>query len=334
MKYHYNHVCLGGTFDHLHAGHKRILEFAFHSGQYVSIGVTTDQFIQRKFLSSSIQPFEQRLSQLTDYLKQNNWDTRASMFPLEDIYGIAATADNIQAIVVTKETNANAQKINIRRISKKLPPLDILMVPFLKGQDRKIVRAERIRKGIINRNGKSYLQLFAKNKPLYLPTALRRQLREPLGTIIEGTERNSTDTAKKALQTIEKHRPVLTVLVGDIVTDSLLAIGFEPEVIIRDFRSRRKELPQEKILAGAINNPPGTIQPAAVKAVFDAISIIQPKLKEIIIQGEEDLLALPAILLSPLNSMIVYGQADKGIILTPVTEEKKEQIAEILQQFD
>lgn len=335
MKYQYSHVCIGGTFDHLHSGHKRILDFAFHSGNKISIGISTDLFIQKKILARSIQSFHMRKEYLMDYLSQNGLDSRTTLFPLNNIYGIADTDRTLEAIVVTRETYPNALKINQRRIQNKLPPLEILSVPFLKGEDSKIVRAERIRKGMINRTGKSYLHLFTKTRQLNLPPHLREILRKPLGIIIEGEERYASMTAEKAARTITKDKPVLTILVGDIVSDSLLSAGFNPDLIIRDNRSRRKNLRLPHKTKATITNPPGTIKQEAVRAIYRAISNIKVhKTKTLTIKGEEDLLALPAILLSPLNSVVVYGQADMGIIVIPVTEEKKEQISGIIQQFE
>ena len=51
------------------------------------------------------------------------------------------------------------------------------------------------------------------------------------------------------------------------------------------------------------------------------------------VKGEEDLLALPAILLAPLHSIMLYGQMDMGIVMVEVTEEKKKEVMEILKKF-
>ena len=37
-------VIIGGTFDHLHQGHKALLEAAITFGFFVRIGITTDAF--------------------------------------------------------------------------------------------------------------------------------------------------------------------------------------------------------------------------------------------------------------------------------------------------
>ena len=54
----------------------------------------------------------------------------------------------------------------------------------------------------------------------------------------------------------------------------------------------------------------------------------------IVIDGEEDLLALPAILLAPLKSMVLYGQMDLGVVLVEVTEEMKEKVAGLVKKFE
>ena len=54
---------------------------------------------------------------------------------------------------------------------------------------------------------------------------------------------------------------------------------------------------------------------------------------QIKIQGEEDLLALPAILLAPLGSVVIYGQKDLGVVVVEVTEEKKEEVKKIINLF-
>jgi uncharacterized protein (UPF0218 family) len=51
----------------------------------------------------------------------------------------------------------------------------------------------------------------------------------------------------------------------------------------------------------------------------------------IFVKGEEDLAALPAMMMAPVGSVIMYGQPDKGVILVRVTESKK---AEIKDLFD
>ena len=43
----YKKVATGGTFDHIHAGHRRLLEKSFEVGEEVVIGLTSDEFVAK-----------------------------------------------------------------------------------------------------------------------------------------------------------------------------------------------------------------------------------------------------------------------------------------------
>ncbi len=51
------------------------------------------------------------------------------------------------------------------------------------------------------------------------------------------------------------------------------------------------------------------------------------------VDGEEDLATLPAILYAPLGSAVVYGQPNEGSVLVMVTPEKKKQIENLMKQM-
>jgi len=54
---------------------------------------------------------------------------------------------------------------------------------------------------------------------------------------------------------------------------------------------------------------------------------------KIIVEGEEDLATLPAILYSPPGSAVVYGQPNEGSVLVDVTAEKKLHIEELMKRM-
>jgi hypothetical protein len=78
-----------------------------------------------------------------------------------------------------------------------------------------------------------------------------------------------------------------------------------------------------------VKNPPSKITKELQDAVKDAV----PPLK-IIVEGEEDLATLPAILMAQFGSVVAYGQPNEGIVLVEVTKEKKREIADILKLFE
>ncbi|OFZ40262.1 MAG: hypothetical protein A2070_06905 [Bdellovibrionales bacterium GWC1_52_8] len=51
------------------------------------------------------------------------------------------------------------------------------------------------------------------------------------------------------------------------------------------------------------------------------------------IEGEEDLLALPAILFAPLGALVIYGHWQLGVVGVEVTEKTKDRAKSILNRF-
>jgi uncharacterized protein (UPF0218 family) len=140
----------------------------------------------------------------------------------------------------------------------------------------------------------------------------------------------------KVIRHIEKVKPSMVISVGDVVTESLQEKGFTPDITIIDFKTRRKKISRQRNQETKTHrNKAGTIQRKAVLTFKKDIHefIHKNKKDSLYIKGEEDLLALPAILLAPLNSLVLYGQFDLGIIATEVTEEKKQIVEKLLEQF-
>jgi uncharacterized protein (UPF0218 family) len=53
----------------------------------------------------------------------------------------------------------------------------------------------------------------------------------------------------------------------------------------------------------------------------------------IIVDGEEDLLAIPAVLEAPLRALIVYGQPSQGIVVVEASSQRKAKLAKLLDEF-
>ena len=77
-------------------------------------------------------------------------------------------------------------------------------------------------------------------------------------------------------------------------------------------------------------NPAGTVNRRAVKQL---LSCLNQKLCSLLIDGEEDLLVLPAVLLAPLRTTVFYGQPDRGLVKIIVSETTKSKALKFLQQF-
>jgi pantetheine-phosphate adenylyltransferase len=144
----YRKVAVGGTFDKIHEGHLRLLDKAFQIGEKVLIGVTSDEFARSK---GKIEPCNVRMSNLRKIL--DRFGDNYYLARLDDSCGPTVFEDDIEAIVVSEETEPTALKINQIREKKAMKPLDIITISMVLAQDGKPISSTRIRKGEIDVNG-------------------------------------------------------------------------------------------------------------------------------------------------------------------------------------
>ncbi|OGK24359.1 hypothetical protein A3C25_00695 [Candidatus Roizmanbacteria bacterium RIFCSPHIGHO2_02_FULL_38_11] len=367
----FSHLVFAGTFDRLHIGHKKLLDKAFKLTEKVSIGITTEKLYKSKPLANLILTYEVRRRAVEQYIRERKWLKRARFFRLDDIYGPAVVDRTIDSILVTELTRINAEKVNKIRVENGLPSMEIIVAPLVRGDDGEVVTSERIRLGEIDRGGHNFqFSIFNfQKKALTLPRYLRKELRKPLGKLIGGAESQLEQTALKVYRYIDITIYPMVITVGDIVTMSMLRVGFDPDVKIIDLRSRRKPINSKLEYLNSkqyqnsndknskrfknlnlenlnlfrisdlgfriYNNPPGSINLRTALIIKKAIrSYINNKNRSwIVVKGEEDLLALPAILFAPLHSVVLYGQIDLGVVMVEVTEDKKMKVREILRKF-
>ena len=64
-----------------------------------------------------------------------------------------AIADELEALVVSKETQKTAQAINVKRKKAGMPPLKIFTVDMVPAENSTPISTTRIRSGEIDRNG-------------------------------------------------------------------------------------------------------------------------------------------------------------------------------------
>jgi pantetheine-phosphate adenylyltransferase len=147
-------VMVGGTFDPLHDGHKRLLsrtfELAGKHGQVV-IGLTTDTFASSK--SHPIRPFSIRERELAAFLHDSDFPSAWTIEPLNDRFGSALDAD-FDAIVVSEETLPVAVDINRLRRERKKKKVDIHQITCVLADDGRWISSTRIWRGEIDVHGK------------------------------------------------------------------------------------------------------------------------------------------------------------------------------------
>lgn len=121
-------VALGGTFDQLHNGHRKLLTLAAaSSSEKLIIGVMGDQMLKNKSNYNLIAKYDARKEGVCKFLGIAKPNLKYEIVELFDPYGPTISEPNIDALVVSSETLAGAYKINQLRLERGFPPLVILV---------------------------------------------------------------------------------------------------------------------------------------------------------------------------------------------------------------
>jgi GTP-dependent dephospho-CoA kinase len=164
-----------------------------------------------------------------------------------------------------------------------------------------------------------------------LTARLRVFFKDPFGILIEGTPEQ---TMSKLLSWVETKKPPRIITVGDVVTQNLHDAGLAPQLSVIDYKSLRDQvLPKQATVEKTVyvNNPQATITQEAIEAVKEALEANVHT--HIVVEGEEDLLTLIALLYAPEDAFVVYGQPYKGIVVSKATKERKEQVKGLLKEM-
>ncbi|AEO67826.1 c18fb458-9ce3-4868-9619-5d2b23338ad2 [Thermothielavioides terrestris] len=167
-------VCLGGTFDYLHPGHKLLLTAgalllqvpprgeAAKPCRYI-IGITGDEMLRNKKYAEYIQPWETRARNVMFFLAQllrlssRGWKdgTRPQIeekdgnftatfrdrtievqcVRIQDAFGPTITVEEIDALVVSKETRSGGQAVNEKRAERGWRALAVYEVDVLDAKE-------------------------------------------------------------------------------------------------------------------------------------------------------------------------------------------------------
>jgi pantetheine-phosphate adenylyltransferase len=147
-------VGVGGTFDVLHRGHRRLLRKAFSVGTLVMIGLTSDSFARNLHKPHKVDPYSIRKEGLEKLLSKWGLLSRVKIMELTDRHGLTVGSRRIQALVVSKRTSKTAFEINKRRKANGLKPLAIIPIDLILAEDNRPISSTRIRRGQIDREGR------------------------------------------------------------------------------------------------------------------------------------------------------------------------------------
>jgi uncharacterized protein (UPF0218 family) len=144
---------------------------------------------------------------------------------------------------------------------------------------------------------------------LFLPDSLRPEVKKPFGRVVGGEE--CLKAAKVA------PRPLIAV--GDRCGHDLITAGIAPDIIIFDFKIKRKEIPQEmkRAFAPHASNAYVVLSPAGYisEKLEEAVDAVLYEAKgAIFVVGEDDLSSL-LVMAKAERGTLIYGQPDEGVVM-------------------
>jgi len=167
---------------------------------------------------------------------------------------------------------------------------------------------------------------------LTLPDSLRAALKEPLGPIYTDPVALLADASP----------PVLAV--GDVVTAHLLDADHTPAVALVDERTERSAVDDwvASAIAGAegfdrevtVSNPAATLSAPLLSELRRAIEDADRASTLLTVDGEEDLATLPALVVAPAGSTVVYGQPGEGMVRVTVDPATAAEARDLLARMD
>jgi len=130
------------------------------------------------------------------------------------------------------------------------------------------------------------------------------------------------------------------ITIGDICTIRIFEEIREPNLCVIDMKTKRNinldstqiskmtEIGQKII---NVTNKPGTISLDLWNSIKEGL---KSKLNtKIIVKGEEDLAALPAISMADLGAKVIYGMPDRGMVVVDVNQQEKKRANSFLKRM-
>jgi len=148
----YSLVAMGGTFDIIHKGHLTLLSNAFAVSDKVIIGITSDELATKKG-KILVNKYDRRFENLTSVISKEFPNSSFQISKLENDFGPAVLEKEVEALIVSDETSTQGNILNQLRVEKKIPPVQIVVVPMFLAKDGVRISTTRIKNSEIDIDG-------------------------------------------------------------------------------------------------------------------------------------------------------------------------------------
>lgn len=124
---------VGGTFDHLHDGHKILLLMAaFVTRKHLIVGVTGPGMLKNKKFAEAMEPIEARVKAVSRYLQETlPGSVTYSVYQIDDVCGPTGYVRDIDALVISEETKSGADFVNDYRKKQGFSELAVVTIDLL-----------------------------------------------------------------------------------------------------------------------------------------------------------------------------------------------------------
>jgi len=294
------------------------------------VGITDGELISDTLeLAQIIQPLEIRKANLENYLEAEDVANQMQTVTISSYDELLQLKGEYRFLIFEgpccEEIKENALEIRYKQLGVQDELIRLKPVRALDGDK---LSSARIRLGEIDRKGSPLRG--TKEPPRRLPDSSRSGLQTPKGEVF------SMNTGRPEVAVVDKiqmENPNCVIAVGDVTSETLIAEGYTPDVCVIDGITKRGVYPTNISLERqyTIFNPAATLYPEAWSAMATAIDDEGKSL--IFVEGEEDLMGFPAVLLAKEGAVLLYGQPNVGIVWVPVNRENRELAKGFLEQM-
>ncbi|KAK6204313.1 uncharacterized protein RJT21DRAFT_80927 [Scheffersomyces amazonensis] len=128
-------TAVGGTFDHLHDGHKILLSMAlFLARTKLIIGITGAKLLVNKKYAEALEPFSVRQSNVVEFLALlNSAHTNWEIYEINDVCGPTGFVGDIDALVLSYESAKGGEYVNEYRTNHGFRALQVISIDVIGG---------------------------------------------------------------------------------------------------------------------------------------------------------------------------------------------------------
>ena len=156
-------------------------------------------------------------------------------------------------------------------------------------------------------------------------------LKEPFGVLV-----HDKYVTKHKIKSILNGAKKL-VCVGDCTTDRMISFGIVPDILVVDGIERRQNRGQslhskiKTVRELYCSNPAGSVSKEALFVLRQALTMSGPV--KVVVDGEEDMLALPIISIAQQKTVVLYGQPLEGIVVVNVSPKMQRKAKNLMDRI-